>query len=685
MTKGKPPRLVFFLFLYFIRSIAAVDFLFNGFDASNLTLYGNATVEAGFLTLTKETHFSIGRAFYTSKIRTKSPNHPYSPLPFSTSFIFSITPSATSLSGHGFTFLLTPSPSTNGTSTAQNLGLFNVTNNGSPNNHVFAVEFDVFQNPEFLDIDSNHIGVNINSLTSTFSHTAGFWPQYATDSDDSDSFVELNLNGGANYHAWIDFSGSHINVSMAQAGFNRPKRPLISAPINLSGVLLDEMYVGFTASTGLLAETHRILSWSFSNSNFSAYKGLINYNLPCFMRTKKSIFILKVSFFAVIAFVILIILIFLIVLATRRNKTRSNTRDEEKVDPNPMEDWELEYWPHRIRYQEISAATNCFSKENLIGIGGTGKVYKGVLGHGSIEIAVKCIPQESKHGLQEFIAEVSTLGRLKHRNLVGLIGWCKPKKGCLMLVYEYMENGSLDKRVFFDCEPERMLGWVDRLRVLNDVAAGVLYLHEGWEMRVLHRDIKASNVMIDKSINGRLGDFGLARMHPHGQHLGATRVVGTVGYMAPELVRHGRASAKTDVFGLGVLVLEVVCGRRPVEEGSPPLIEWVWGLMEKGKLVMALDQRLRLKGGPQDEEVERVLHLGLACVRPDPSVRPSIRQVVKVLEGVREIDQESEGEGMDTYLLQKADSAKHPTFEDVKQLLWSSMSLSRSDIIREGR
>lgn len=365
-----------------------------------------------------------------------------------------------------------------------------------------------------------------------------------------------------------------------------------------------------------------------------------------------------------------------------------------------MEDWELEYWPHRIRYNDISAATKGFSEENVIGLGGNGKVYKGVLGSGSIEIAVKCIPHESQHGMKEFLAEVSSLGRLKHRNLVGLIGWCKPDKGGLMLAYEYMENGSLDKRVFFsDCDESSMLSWDARLRVLKDVAAGVLYLHEGWEVSVLHRDIKASNVLLDKSMNGRLGDFGLARMHEHGQALGTTRVVGTVGYMAPEVVRTGKASAKTDVFGFGVLALEVVCGRRPVEDGYPPLVEWVWGLMEKGEMVMALDGRLRLKGGWDKEEVERVLHLGLVCAHPDPSLRPSMRQVVKVLEGERDVE-ESVGDGMETYLLQNAESesswfakyqrwavgrANHPTFQDVKQSLSSSISLSSSDIIVEGR
>ncbi|KAF5184592.1 L-type lectin-domain containing receptor kinase VII.1 [Thalictrum thalictroides] len=360
-----------------------------------------------------------------------------------------------------------------------------------------------------------------------------------------------------------------------------------------------------------------------------------------------------------------------------------------------MEEWELEYWPHRITCQEIFNVTKGFSDENVIGIGGNGKVYKGVI-EGGVEVAVKRISHESKEGLREFLSEVSSLGRLKHRNLVGFRGWCKNEKGSLILVYDYMENGSLDKRIF-ECDEKMLLSWEDRLRVLKNVAEGVLYLHQGWESRVLHRDIKASNVLLDRDMNGRLGDFGLARMHDHDKAISTTRVVGTAGYMAPEVVRSGRASAQTDVFGFGILILEVVSGRRPIEEGKPPLVDWIWGLMEKGELVNALDERLRAKGGIDYEEVERVLHLGMLCAYPDPRTRPTMRQVLKVLDGTPSAD-ESEGEGMEVYLLDKMKSSTmwskyhrslrhgaHPTFEQIRQSISSSLSLSGSDIIMEGR
>ncbi|XP_022725722.1 probable L-type lectin-domain containing receptor kinase VII.2 isoform X2 [Durio zibethinus] len=369
-------------------------------------------------------------------------------------------------------------------------------------------------------------------------------------------------------------------------------------------------------------------------------------------------------------------------LVTHRRK-RSTKKEE-------VEHWELEYWPHRIGYQEISAATKAFSDENVIGSGANGNVYKGVL-TGGLEVAVKKISHESKHAMREFLAEVSSLGRLKHRNLVGLIGWCRNDKGSLILVYDYMQNGSVDKRIFY-CDEHLMLSWDERIKVLKDVASGIWYLHEGSEAKVLHRDIKASNVLLDKDMNARLGDFGLARMHHHGELASTTRVVGTVGYMAPEVIRTGRASTQTDVFCFGVLILEIVCGRRPIEEGKPALIDWAWGLMERQELIFALDDRLKAEGGYTNEEVERMLRLGLLCAHPEPHARPTMRQVMKLLEE----GAEHKGEGVELNLLDRMRTTPttmwrnfstrgHPTFNEIQRNLSSSMSMSNSDIILEGR
>lgn len=588
------------------------------------------------------------------------------------------------LPGHGIVFLFVPFTGIDGSSSAQHLGLFNRTNDGVVDNHVFGVEFDVFENEEFGDISDNHVGIDVNSLTSVAAHEAGYWVDGG--GNDEKDFRTLKLNNGRNYQVWIDYKDFVMNVTMAPVGMRRPIRPLLNVSLNLSQVFEDEMYVGFTASTGALIESHKILGWSFSNSNFSLSEALVTSGLPSFELPKTPVY--KTKWFIVGLTVGLFVLVvscsvFTIFLIKRKRRIA-----KERAE---MEEWELEYWPHRITYQEIYSATNGFSEKNVIGIGGNGKVHKGLLG--GAEIAVKRISHDNNEGVREFLSEVSSLGRLKHRNLVGLRGWCKKEKGSLILVYDYMENGSLDKWVF-DCDETKMLSCEDRIRVLKDVACGVLYLHEGWESKVLHRDIKASNVLLDKDFNGRLGDFGLARMHGHGQVATTTRVVGTVGYLAPEVIRTGRASTQTDVFGFGVLILEVMCGKRPIEEGKSPLVEWAWELMGKGELVSALDERLRAKGGFDEEEVERVLHLGMLCVYPDARARPTMRQVVKILEGKSEVDESEEGEDMDIYLLEKMkskdmwsnysqslSSGSHPTFEDIKNGVSSTMSMSWSDIV----
>lgn len=660
----------------------SVDFVFNGFNSSDILLLGNATIGSGILTLTNNSEYSLGRALYRSKIPAKAPNSS-DVYPFSTSFIFAMSPYRNVLPGHGLVFLFAPSSGIDVdiSTMAQNLGFINKTLMGKSSNHVLGIEFDVFKNEEFNDIDDNHVGIDVNSLTSLSSHTAGYWPGTVTDEK---SFEELELNSGRNYQVWIDYLDSVLTVTMALVGMTRPRTPLLNVTLDLAQVFEDDMYVGFTAATGQLVQGHKILGWSFSNRDSALSDKLITTGLPSFVLSYDAVvkskgFIIGVSIgcFLIVSFGILLYLIVI------RKKHRKEALD--------VEEWELEYWPHRIVYRDIESATKGFLDENVIGVGGNGKVYKGVL-PGGTDIAVKRISHDNNEGLRAFLAEIACLGRLKHRNLVGLRGWCKKETGILMLVYDYMENGSLDKRIF-QCDKSQMLCCEDRIRVLKDVACGLLYLHDGWEARVLHRDIKASNVLLDNEMNGRLGDFGLARMHEHGTVAGTTRVMGTMGYLAPEVIRTGRASAPTDVFGFGILVLEVMCGRRPIEPGQPSLISWVSELAVRGELLSALDVRILAGGMFDEDEVFRVLHLGVVCAHPDANLRPTMRQVVNVLEL-----KESDSEKMDAYLLQITDSigqgqnnlanaaSSHPTFEDLRRSTSSSMTFSWSNnSVVEGR
>ncbi|CAN8230196.1 unnamed protein product [Cochlearia groenlandica] len=670
---------IFILFAtthFLFRPISAVEFVYNSnFTATNTLLVGATVNEPpSILTLTNQTTLSIGRGLYPSKIPTSSSAAAAvaSPLPFATSFIFSISPYENINPGHGFAFVFLPSSDTSSADSAQHLGIVNFTNNGDPNNRIFAVEFDVFANQEFNDIDDNHVGVDVNSLTSVSSATAGFY-------GGGERFTEARLNSGDNYQAWIEFNGSVIDVTMANAGSRKPIRPLISIPLNLTGVLLGDMFVGFTGATGLLVQSHRIISWSFSNTNFSIGDALVTRNLPSFKLRDDSVlksraFIAGVTVSTVLLLVCVVGILFFFV------RRRRQGIDED------VEDWETEYWPHRVQYRSVVEATKGFSEENMIGYGGNSKVYRGVL-EGK-DVAVKKImisPRENSSGTSEFLAEVSSLGRLRHKNIVGLKGWCKKGRESLILIYEYMDNGSVDKRIF---DNEEMLNWEERMRVMKDVASGMFYLHEGWESKVLHRDIKSSNVLLDKDMNARVGDFGLAKLQNASKEMvSTTHVVGTAGYMAPELVKTGRASTQTDVYSFGVFVLEVVCGRRPIEEGREGIVEWIWGLMEKDKLVDGLDERIKAKGKFETEKVEMALRIGLLCVHPDPRVRPNMRQVVQILEQGRLVENcgERERESMEVSLLERVKSSylsgstseerqQHPTFQD----LWNSSSYSIS-------
>ncbi|XP_065873317.1 probable L-type lectin-domain containing receptor kinase VII.2 [Euphorbia lathyris] len=666
------PQIHHFLLLFLslfshFHLISSHDFIFNSnFNSTNLLTFGNSTIQSSssssssILSLTNDTSFNIGRAFYPFKITTKTPNSS-TPLPFSTSFIFSISPVKNFLPGHGFAFGFFPFPAIDGDSSSRYLGLLNFTNNGNPNNHVFGVEFDTFVSQEFNDLNDNHVGIDLNSLTSIAQESAGFWV------NNEETFQSLKLNNGENYQVWIDYLDSRINITMAKAGDFKPIKPLISKFVNLSDVFLDEMYVGFSAATGILVQSHRILSWSFSNTNFSISDALVTKNLPSFVDSKSDV--LKSRGFIIGASVgSVMIIVFGVVIYELLKRGKLKKKEE-------LEDWELEYWPHRIDYKEIVMATKGFSEENVIGYGGNGKVYRGTLGGGSMEVAIKKISHQNGNGTREFLAEISSLGRLKHRNLVAIRGWSKQDKQSLILLYDYMENGSLDNKL-------PSLNWDQRIKILKDVANGILYLHEGWESKVLHRDIKSSNVLLDGNMNARLGDFGLARVHCDGHLFRTTQVVGTAGYMAPEFVQTGRASTETDVFGFGVLVLEVVCGRRPIEEGKLGLVEYVLGEIERD-VIEVLDDEIRGKGGYDVEEVERMIKLGLLCANFEGKCRPKMREVVKFLNEGNEVEMEE----MEANLLQDIRRSRmlfnrgsYESYEDS-----TSMSLFESDIIYDGR
>ncbi|XP_037437682.1 L-type lectin-domain containing receptor kinase IX.1-like [Triticum dicoccoides] len=287
-------------------------------------------------------------------------------------------------------------------------------------------------------------------------------------------------------------------------------------------------------------------------------------------------------------------------------------------------------WPRRFTYDELVAATDGFSDANKLGEGGFGSVYRGFLCGMDLHIAVKKVSKSSRQGWKEFVSEVKIISRLRHRNLVRLVGWFYGgDDDDLLLVYELMPNGSLDTHLY---KPYQLLPWAVRYEVVLGVGSALLYLHQDTEQRVVHRDVKPSNIMLDASFNAKLGDFGLARLICNGRSSFTTGAAGTLGYMDPKCVYVGTASVESDVYSFGVVLLEMACGRTPaVADGGAivHLLQWVWDSYGAGAILEAADARLN--GKFDEKEMERVMVVGLWCGHPDPSVRPSIRQAVSVL------------------------------------------------------
>ncbi|CAL5410850.1 unnamed protein product [Camellia sinensis] len=285
-----------------------------------------------------------------------------------------------------------------------------------------------------------------------------------------------------------------------------------------------------------------------------------------------------------------------------------------------------------IKLDLIHAATKHFSEENKLGQGGFGPVYKGILPDGK-EIAVKRLSRTSGQGLQEFKNEVTLIARLQHRNLVKLLGCCLEGNESL-LIYEYMPNKSLD--VFlFDSTKGAQLDWKRRILIINGIARGILYLHEDSRLRIIHRDLKASNVLLDHEMNPKISDFGMARIFGKNQSEASTnRVVGTYGYMSPEYAMEGLFSVKSDVFSFGVLLLEIISGKRNggfyLSEHGYSLLTFAWKLWCEGQGLEMIDPLL--VQSCVTVEALKCIHVGLLCVQENPADRPTMSSVVVILE-----------------------------------------------------
>jgi hypothetical protein len=568
----------------------------------NIVYHGDAVPSVGAIEMNKVNYLCrVGWATYVERVPLWDSNTG-NLSDFTTHFSFIIDTQGSPSYGHGVTFFLAPvgfeiPPNSAGGF----LGLFNTTNSDSSQNQIVLVEFDSFVNPGW-DPPVEHVGINNNSISSAVYTN---W--------------NASLHSGDTADVWINYNASAKNLSVSwtyQKTSNSQENTNLSYTIDLMKALPEWVTIGISAATGANVERHTIKSWEFSSSlDIKVTSGKKAEN-------NRLIVVLTVSGGVLIAGVIVA---FITLWLWKGKKKETVATSLTSIN----DDLERGAGPRRFSYSDLISATNNFSDERKLGQGGFGSVYKGYLTNLDILIAVKKISSRSKQGKKEYITEVKIFNQLRHRNLVQLIGWCHDKSEFL-LVYEFMPNGSLDTHLFGRRNP---LSWEVRYKISLGLASALLYLHEEWEQCVVHRDIKASNVMLDSSFNVKLGDFGLARLMDHELGAQTTGLAGTLGYMAPEYISTGRASKESDVYSFGVVALEIATGRKSVnpmgKDSEMGLVEWIWNLYGKGDLLLAMDEKLQTDF--DEKQVECLMIIGLWCSHPDRNLRPSMRQAIQVL------------------------------------------------------
>lgn len=289
-------------------------------------------------------------------------------------------------------------------------------------------------------------------------------------------------------------------------------------------------------------------------------------------------------------------------------------------------------------YKQLRIATDDFSTVNKIGEGGFGSVYKGRLKSGKMA-AIKVLSSESKQGVREFLTEIKVISDVDHENLVKLYGCCI-EDDHRILVYNYLENNSLAQTLLGGGHSSIQFSWRTRTKISIGVAKGLAYLHEQVKPHIIHRDIKASNILLDKDLTPKISDFGLAKLIPPNATHVSTRVAGTIGYLAPEYAIRGQATRKSDVYSYGVLLIEIVTGRcntnsrLPIDEQY--LLERAWQLYERKELVLLVDTSL--DGDFDAEQACRFLKIGLLCTQDSLKLRPSMSTILKMLTGEMEVN-----------------------------------------------
>uniref|UniRef100_A0ACD5ZP95 Uncharacterized protein n=1 Tax=Avena sativa TaxID=4498 RepID=A0ACD5ZP95_AVESA len=598
------------------RTCSCLQFNYPSFDTTSkddFSFSPHSAIANGSLQIVQNTgdlSHKSGRVVYAKETLKLWNRKQTVPTSFRTQFTLNILPQ--NGTGEGMAFILTNNPSLPRNSSGQWLGICNNQTDGAPMNRIVAVEFDTSKSVED-DQDGNHVGLDLNSIKSV--------NQYPL------SNLSIILSGGTDVLVSITYnSTTHVFIlSIVQYNTTGPGGHNLreSWPVDLSQHLLDGIYLGFAGSTGDYTQLNQIKSWNFTTVDEVIVE----------TRHESRVFLCLVTLISFATCSSLVLFVWRRVTQQRRLAYQAL---EKMIDA---------HGPVRFKLKELKHATANFSPRRKLGRGGGGTVYHGYLKRINREVAVKRVSanDKSRRGEKEFVAEVNTISKLSHRNLVKLMGWCHDG-GELLLVYDYFPLGSLDKLLFANDKETTLstetpeLTWDRRFRIICGVASALDYLHHGSSKRILHRDVKAWNVMLDAEYNARLGDFGLARsIQLEGvTHHSTQAVAGTRGYMAHESFFTGRASLDTDVYAFGVFVMEVITGKSPsrpmiYDRQEIYIVDWIWRHYSLGKVPETADAVL---GGVYDEEqVDIAVRLALACCHPNPRYRPSMKKAVQVLIG----------------------------------------------------
>ncbi|ONI12617.1 hypothetical protein PRUPE_4G175100 [Prunus persica] len=628
--------LLLLLLFHLAPCATSLNFNFSTFPngINNLSFEGDAFVDGAFLRLTKSAaddvqDQSVGRATYSQPFLLRD-NATGKLADFTTNFTFTINSLDKTPYADGLAFFLAPNGSalnrTIGRGGSLGLPTINPEKNESTNLYPFvAVEFDIFQNAvtSVQDPAGDHVGIDVNSVKSKVTRA---W--------------NGSITQGRDNNAWIRYDSGSKNLSVTFTTYENGVwvRRYFDYMVDVNEILQGWVIVGFSAATGAMTALHKINSWSFNSTSLIDENAKNNtpvapeptpivepesgngINIGLVVGLVVGGCVLLVGGFCLVWFI----------FWKKGGTGESSDNDEDPMVNDPIDDeFEKGTGPKKFSYKILAQSTNDFDEGEKLGEGGFGGVYRGFVKDLNSYVAVKRVSSGSRQGLKEYAAEVRIISRLRHRNLVQLIGWCHEKRE-LLLVYEFMSNGSLDSHLF---KGKSLLGWEARYRIAQGLASGLFYLHEEWEQCVLHRDIKSSNIMLDSNFNAKLGDFGLARLVDHGKQSQTTVLAGTMGYMAPECVTTGKASKETDVYSFGVVALEIACGRKPIDPklgtSKINMVEWVWELYGQGKVIEAADPKLC--GDFDEKQIECLLIVGLWCAHPDYKIRPSTQQIIQVL------------------------------------------------------